>query len=386
MADAVTMTEAISGLAVARLVCQPGQCDLNGAHRMFNIVISGPGLIGTRHISLVKSHPDCRLSAIVAPLTDENLSKAREAGVPLYPSIEDAVVVNPTDGVIVSSPNEFHFVQAMACIDRGIPVLVEKPLTDDLADAQRLTEASEKAGVPVLVGHHRTYSSLLTAASSFLETEKFGKMVALTGMALFYKPADYFRLSPWRTVPGGGPILINMIHEIGLMRYFAGEIVAVSAFASNNARGFAVEDTVSMSFQFANGALGTFVLSDTAASCKSWEMTSGENPAYPYFPQESCWHFAGTHGALDFPSMKAWTYSNPEERSWWKPFESLTIPFARRDPLEAQIDHFVGVMSGKAEPRVSVRDGYQNLMVIEAIRRSIETRSIIDLDTIERQV
>lgn len=102
--------------------------------------------------------------------------------------------------------------------------------------------------------------------------------------------------APWRSQPGGGPILINPIHEIGNLRSLCGDITAVQAMASHASRGLAVEDTTAIVLRFANGALGSFVLSDTAASARSWEQTSGENPAYDSHDDEDCYLVAGTPG------------------------------------------------------------------------------------------
>lgn len=343
------------------------------------LLLSGPGLIGKRHAALIEARTDCQLSAIVAPSSEENRSIAVDHAACFYTDFGEALEAEKPDGVVISSPNKFHFDQAMACIARGIPAFVEKPVTDELDEAARLLEAVEHSGVPVLVGHHRTYSPLLEAAETFLQSERFGRLVALQGAALFYKPAQYFLDGPWRTVVGGGPILINLIHEIGLMRHFGGEIATISAMASHHIRHYEVEDTVSISVAFQSGALGTFLLSDTAASTKSWEMTSGENPAYPNFPQEACYHFAGTNGALDFPSMRAKTYGSEAARSWWEPFEEFVLPFERRDPLVLQLDHFVDVVRNGAKPRVSAEDGYRNMLVVQAIRRSIKTRAAVDV-------
>ncbi len=350
---------------------------------ILSFLLSGPGLIGRKHAKLVMSRKDCRLSAIVAPEHEPNEEFALECGVKLYPSLDEALRREHFSAAIISSPNSFHFAQAEACIQNKVAVLVEKPVTDNLADAKRLAELATNFQVPVLVGHHRTYSPLLDSAKQFLSSATFGRPVALQGSAMFYKPARYFEEGAWRTRIGGGPILINLIHEIGLMRSFYGEIRRVSALAGRNIRNFEVEDTVAITFEFQNGALGNFLLSDAAASTKSWEMTSGENPAYPHLPEQSCYHFAGTNGSLDFPRMRAHYYAFGSEPSWWKPFETKQLPVEYGNPLARQLDHFVDVVRGRAAPRVSARDGYLNMLVVDAIMRSIAGGKVIDVDCIE---
>ena len=346
------------------------------------ILLSGLGLIGAQHARLIHEREDCELVAIVVPPCDEYRQLADEYGARLFLQVEDALAEEGIDAVIISSPNEFHFAQTLACIEHGIPVLVEKPLTDRLSDAKLLVESSAASGVPVLVGHHRTYSPLLSTAQAFLKSEQFGRMVVVQGSALFYKPPEYFAAGPWRTRPGGGPIFINLIHEIGIMRYLCGEVIKVSAFESRKARGFEVEDTVTVNFEFANGALGNFLLSDAAASNKSWEMTSGENPAFPHYPSDACYHFAGTNGSLDFPNMSVRFYAESSKASWWNEFVDEKIDFTPANPLERQLAHFIDVVTGKAAPLVSVEDGYRNMLVIEAINQSIEKQKSIEVGAI----
>lgn len=344
------------------------------------ILLSGPGLIGHKHAALIAENDDCEFAAVVAPDSLRRATFAADHSVPAFSSIEDALSSEKIDAAIISSPNAFHYDQALACLSRGIPALVEKPLTDNLKHSEKLVEAVERYDTPLLVGHHRSYSPLTKTALDFLKSDRFGQMVALQGSAIFYKPDQYFIDGPWRTKQGGGPILINLIHEIGLMREFAGEIAAVQAIAGHNIRGFEVEDTVSISLEFKAGALGTFLLSDTAVSWKSWEMTSGENPAYPHFPDKACYHFAGTNGALDFPSMTAKSYALGTEKSWWKPFEEFKLDFQPCDPLKMQLEHFIDVIRKGSRPRVSAEDGYQNLHVVEAISGAIKTGARVRMD------
>jgi predicted dehydrogenase len=157
-----------------------------------------------------------------------------------------------------------------------------------------------------------------------------------------------------------------------------GEIVAVQAFASNATRGFEVEDTVAINLHFENGALGAFLLSDTAASPKSWEQTSQENRSYPTYPDEDCYTIIGTNGSLAVPTMRVRSYAKKEDRSWWKPFETRVVPFERKDPLAVQIEHFAAVIRGEAVPLVTCRDGLQNLRVTEAIVEAARTGRAVE--------
>jgi predicted dehydrogenase len=258
-----------------------------------------------------------------------------------------------------------------------VPALIEKPVADSVADGERLIVAAAKGDVPLLVGHHRRHSPLLTKAREIVQGGVLGPLVAVTGSAMFCKPDAYFDDGPWRKQPGGGPILINMIHEVDNLRSICGEIVAVQALASNATRGFAVEDTAAIGLSFANGALGTFMLSDTTASALSWEQTSGENTSYAHYGDEDCYVFAGARGSLAFPTMRLKTY--PGERSWWKPFATDVVAVGRADPLARQLAHVCAVIRRETTPLCSVRDGVATLRVTQAIADAARTGRTVSL-------
>jgi predicted dehydrogenase len=351
------------------------------------IAVAGAGLIGYRHIEEIRKNPACELASIVDPHPPAriaglgaNAGLAATAGAPLYASLGEMLAKDKPDGVILSTPNPLHADQAIECIDAGVAVFIEKPIAHTLAEGRRVCEAAERAGAKVLVGHHRRHSLILHKVVEVVNSGALGKIVGVIGSAVFYKPdSDGYYDGPnvWRREPGGGPILINLIHEVGNLRAMVGEIVAVQSFTSNATRGFRVEDTAAINFRFANGALGCFLLSDTAASPRSWEQTSQENSQYSTYPDEDCYTIIGNRGSLAVPTMRLKYYEQDADRSWYKPFFSETLSVERKDPLAEQIAHFAAVIRGEAEPLVSARDGLQNLRVTEAVVEAARTGSTV---------
>jgi predicted dehydrogenase len=342
------------------------------------IAVAGAGAIGRRHAELVRASAACRLCAIVDP-SPAAVDLAASWGVPLFADLRQMLAAQRPDGVILATPNALHVEQALACLDASVAPLIEKPVAHSLEEGQRLLAAVERSTVKALVGHHRAHSPILAHARALIQQGLLGRLVAINGSATFYKPDDYFESASWRRSVGGGPILINLIHEIGNLRSLCGEIVAVQAMVSNATRQFEVEDTAAITLRFASGALGSFLLSDTAASARSWEQTSREDKSYPTSSDEDCYVIAGTRGALSIPTMRLKRYADGVAASWKQPFEASVLEVDRADPLERQLAHFCDVIRGRAEPLVSVRDGLQNLRVVDAIARAAESGLLVGL-------
>jgi len=335
--------------------------------RSLRLAVAGLGVIGRAHAARVRAHADCRLVAFADPGAGA-AAVAQEADVPLFADLEEMLDTTKPDGVILATPNELHVPGALECVQRGIPVLVEKPLADSIEDAMRLVDAEAASRVPVLVGHHRRYGAVLEAARAAIDEGCLGRVTAFQGSATFAKPGSYFSAAPWRTQPGGGPILINLVHEVDNMRTLMGEITQVRALSSNGARGFEVEDTAAVVLRFAGGALGTFMLSDCAAGPRSWEQTSGENPDYDHHADEDCYVIAGERGSLGVPTMRLRTYRG--EPSWHAQLHTRRVSITPADPLVRQLDHFCEVIRGTAAPRASAEDAARTLRTTLAVVES----------------
>lgn len=331
-----------------------------------SLAVIGAGLMGRRHMAAIERCPGARLAAVVDPLLE-----AAPAGAALHRDL-GALLAGPApvDGVIIATPNGLHGTQGLACVAAGAPMLVEKPIADTAAGAEELVAAAEAASVPVLVGHHRRHNPLIAAAKAAIERGEIGRIRAAEASFWLYKPDDYFSAA-WRTEPGAGPIFINLIHDIDLMLHLVGPAVSVQAAEASVARGFAVEDTAAAILGFQNGALGVVTISDAVVAPWSWEMTAGENPAYPETGQ-ACYRIGGDQGSLSIPDGAIWSQEPPQ--SWWRPIarRQIASPPAP-DPIDLQLAHFLDVIRGRAAPLVTGRDGLAALRVVEAIKRASTT-------------
>lgn len=335
------------------------------------IAIIGAGLIGQKHAALLANSASAELVGIC----DRDSSRAviaQQCQAPFYQDLEALLVQEKPEGAIIATPNHLHAPVAEICASHGAHLLVEKPIADTLADAERISRAAAAAGVQVLVGHHRRYNPLIAQTRTLIQEGALGRLIGVSVLWTIHKPDEYFQVT-WRTQrPNGGPALINLIHEVDALRFLCGEIIQVYAQSSSAIRGFAVEDSLAATLTFANGALGAVLLSDTAAAPWSYEATTGENPHYFRAP-EDCYHFVGTAGSLAFPSMALWRYADPTHVGWQHPLAMSNVPIEAADPLVRQLEHFCGVIRGEEAPFVSAAEGTRALAVILALLESAAT-------------
>jgi predicted dehydrogenase len=331
------------------------------------IAVAGAGLIGQAHIRRILDEPDARLAAIIDP-SPNAAEQAAKLGVPYFTDLEEALRRERPDGAVIATPNALHIPGGLTAVAAGVPVLLEKPVADNVADAMSLVEASEAAGVPILVGHHRRHSPLIARAREVVASGRLGRIVAVNGLCWFRKPSTGYFDGPntWRREPGGGVILINLVHVIDDLRNLCGDIVAVQAAASNAARGFAVEDTAAAILHFASGAIGTLSISDAATAPWSWELTSGENKAYPR-TDEACYYIAGTDGSLSVPRLETWAHDGD---GWWTPMQAARTAVPEQDPLTLQMRHFIQVIRREAAPVLDARGGTRTLETALAVKRA----------------
>lgn len=238
----------------------------------------------------------------------------------------------------------------------------------DVGEGVEVVAEAARSGVPLAVGHHRRHAAPFVAALDTVNSGALGRITAAQTTTWLTKPDNYFD-EAWRREEGAGPVRVNLVHDVDILRALVGEVRDVHAFEAFG-RGHAVEDAAVAVLRFENAALATMSVSDNVAAPCSWELTAREDPAFPPTDATYAW-IGGTHGSLELPSAALWSF--PGERSWKRPI-SRTYPTLPRDnPLVSQIANFAGVIAGEAEPVVTGRDGLAAVAIVEAVKRSART-------------
>lgn len=340
-----------------------------------DIAVIGAGLFGRTHIRTLQQEAECRLVAIADP-TPEAAILAGQLGVPCFVDYAEMLDRVRPRAAIIATPNVLHVPVGLACAERGVSMLVEKPVSDSVPSARQLAGAAERAGVALLVGHHRRYNPIIEAAREVVQSGRIGRVTAVSAQWMLQKAPEYFDAAH-RRLPGAGPVLTNAVHDLDDLRYICGEIRSVQAMLSSAVRNFPVEDSAVIALRFAGGALGTLTVSDSAAAPWSWELTAGENPFYPR-NDENCYLISGTEGALAVPRLECWRYG--EQAGWGAPLHRERLTVEARDPLACQLRHFCQVVRGEAEPKVDGWDALRTLRVVQAVFEAAKTGCTVLLD------
>lgn len=362
------------------------------------IIVVGAGLIGPRHAQHVSSNPNTTLAALIDPSPSAQ-EVAKKLSTLLYRSIDEYFeyikeynLPHP-DGALICTPNHTHVQIAAQLSSRGVNILIEKPVSIYPEDAKALKCFVEDKDVQVLVGHHRRFNPFIIAAKERLEL--VGDVIAIQGTWTLKKPLTYFTSSPWRSdlKSGGGPLLINLVHDIDLLQYLFGRVERVYAEPVKKQRTQFknVDEGACIILKFENGITGTFICADNVTSSFNFESGTGENPLIPADDNiEGFYRVFGSKGTLSIPDLTLYHQQDlADEKHGWNSSVSQTSLIDERSrlrqimPFDAQLDHFVDVIRGTTDPLCTIDDGMASILCVAAILRSVESQLPVKVSTVE---
>jgi phthalate 4,5-cis-dihydrodiol dehydrogenase len=233
----------------------------NAAQEPLRLGIAGLGLAGAFMIRAAAVHPHIRLCAGMDPLPRPREAFARQFDARAYADFHELCRDGSVEAIYIASPHQFHAAQAIAAMEHGKHVLVEKPLALTLADCDAVVDVARRTGVTLIVGHTHAFDPNVREMARIIEAGELGRL----GMILAFNYND-FLLRPHRAdefdVEKGGGIAFNQLaHQIEIARLLGGNVRAVRASmgALDSARAAPGHCTVFLDFH--SGAAASVTLS-----------------------------------------------------------------------------------------------------------------------------
>ena len=310
------------------------------------LLIAGLGLIGARHLRHAVALPTIEVVGAIDPVVTQD-------EVPHFISI-DAVDLE-ADAILIATPSHLPADHAEAAASRGWHMLIEKPVAHSLEAADRIIAAANQAGVETLVGHHRRHHARVRTLKGVIEAGDIGAPVLASLIWAMKKPDTYFE-GNWRSGVDGSPVLINLVHEVDLLRFLFGDVKQVQGLGSNAQRGAARVESGAALLEFENGVAATIAFADTSPSPFGFEAGTGENPNIAMTGQDYL-HITGTKGAVSFPSLTLWSGA----ADWSEAPKERLREVTDNVPLDAQLLHFADVVAGRARTLISAHEGRKSL-------------------------
>jgi predicted dehydrogenase len=295
------------------------------------IVVVGAGGMGSNHSRAIATGANTELSAVVDFDTDKAKSLAKRFESKAFSSLDEALASNNVDGVVVATTTASHLSIAREVIERGIPLLVEKPITDDLDTTRDLLELSKNQNVPIMCGF----------------VERFNPAVR-TALGLMDEPMKHFmsvRHSPVNPRATASVVYDLLIHDIDIALAFHDRVDDVVSIDSVNwtPKNSAVDEIADCVMKFEDGSIASL-----SASRQGQRKIRDVRVV------------TDTHlFEVDLLRVNVTIYKNVMQEvvesggtSSYRAETIIDMPFVRHEgePLALQMQHFSRLISGEIDP------------------------------------
>lgn len=230
-----------------------------GKERFLRFGVIGAGGMGQGYCRIMNTVPHARLAAVC----DVNRPAADEAGlkfgVPSFGNHRELIASKTCDAVAIVTPHPFHYQPAVDCMNAGLHVISEKPLTERVSTAARMVATAQKNKVVLAVMFQRRLEPVNLKAMDLIRSGQLGEIYRATLIALEYRNQCYYNSGAWRATwkgEGGGVMMNQAPHMMDLFVQFCGLPSAVFGRTSTRMHDIEVEDQAEALLKFPNGASG----------------------------------------------------------------------------------------------------------------------------------
>ena len=229
--------------------------------------VVGAGVIGRTHVESIQKIDDAKLAMIYDKDIEKAKKLAEELKLPWCSDFHSLLNNKNIDVVNICTPTGFHAEPAIAALESGKHVIVEKPMEINLERTDKMIQAANKANRFLGVIFQYRYLPAIQFLKNAIDHGKLGKITLAEASLKWYRSPEYFKVAPWRgtkAFDGGGALMNQAVHFIDLLLYLMGPIESVMAYSTNLYHQIEVEDTAVACLRFRSGALGVVQSTTTA--------------------------------------------------------------------------------------------------------------------------
>lgn len=323
--------------------------------------LAGLGSMGRNHLRHLTSRPDCTLAAIGDPDAATLADATARSGATGFADPIAMIHEASLDAVVIAAPTTAHASLAAAAIERGLPVLVEKPLAATVGEGLELVAAARRGGVPLQVGHVERFNPAVVELGRRVADGWLGPIYSMTSRRAGPYPAR---------IRDVGVTIDLATHDADILSWIAGErpsrVYAELARRVNAAH----EDLLFGLLHFPSGATGMLDVNWLTPSKRRQLAVVGEAGMFEldYLTQR----LAFTRSDLANPTA-IHGYATTFEG------EVAVLPVVDREPLGAELDAFLAVARDGGQPVVDGVDGLWALAIATSLLRAAADTAPVDM-------
>ena len=340
----------------------------------------GIGKVTDMHARALANLEESRFTAVCGRSREKTGNFAARYGVKAYTDVTEMVQTEKIDVVIICTPHPNHREPAIAAMEAGASVLIEKPLASSLEDCDAMMDTSRRCGRQIGVVSQRRWYHPVIRVREAIDAGKIGKPVFGTVNMLGWRDRAYYVSDPWRgTWKGeGGGVLVNQApHQLDLLQWFMGEIDELYGHWSNlNHPYLEVEDTANAILKFKSGAVANIIVSNSQKPGIYGKVhVHGENGASVGVQTDGGAMFvAGMSAILEPPVNDLWTIPGEEQmlQQWIGEDTGFfnRLPNAMDHFHERNVEDFLRAILEGRPPLVTAKEGRVTVEIFTAIYRS----------------
>jgi len=254
--------------------------------------------IGERHCLYASQNTRAELVAVVDIDSDFVGKKSAELGIRGFTDYRDLLERGIVDAVSIATPHDRHSDIAQDCLNAGVHTYIEKPISTNVSEAEKIVALAKSRKLKICVGHQYRLFDSSQIIKQVIDKGDLGKIRRLLWTWGVFRPHSYYARWPWKGTfrqAGSGILAYHALHDLDLICWMIGKPVQVTAFMGNQYHHAETEDFTCASILFENGAFGSLQFSINHPSAYSVRQIAGDK------------------GILVMPDVKSLTYEQAEE-------------------------------------------------------------------------